>query len=122
MMSKSQALERLDFDHWLELAKADPESFEELRRQIIDEAIARFAEPRQSHLRCVQWRIDRMRERSRSPMAACIAISNMMWDSFRHLNSTYQHLYEQTSGSHSLTGLAPLPSARILAFRPGRPH
>ena len=121
-MSKSQALEKLDFDHWLELAKSDPVSFETLRSQTIEEAIARFAESRQSHLRRVQWRIDRVRERSRSPMAACIAISNMMWESFNHLNSTYKHLYEETSGRQSQTDLAPLPTARILAFRPPRTH
>lgn len=117
-MSKSRALEKLDFDRWLELAKSDPDSFEELRSRTIDAAIGRFAQSRQSHLRRVQWRIDQVRERSRTPMAACIAISNMMWDSFHHLNSTYRHLSQQTSARQSLDNLAPLPSAKVLAFRP----
>lgn len=117
-MRKSQALEKLDFDRWLELAKSDPDSFEELRSQTIDEAIGRFAQSRQSHLRRVQWRIDRTRERSRTPMAACIAISSMMWDSFHHLNNTYKHLHEQTSAGQSVLELAPLPSATVLAFKP----
>lgn len=116
-MNRSQALERLDFDRWLELAKSDPATFEELRTQAIDAAIGRFAESRQSHLRRVQWRIDRIRERSGTPMAACIAISSMMWDSFHSLNSTYRHLYEQTNGKQRLD-LAPLPSAKVLPFRP----
>lgn len=121
-MSKSQALEKLDFDHWLALAKSDPDSFEALRSQIIDEAIARFAESHQMHLRRVQWRIDRVRERSRSPMAACIAISNMMWDSFNHLNSTYKHLYQQTTSKSRSLEVSPLPSAKILPFRAHSPH
>ncbi|MFO7602938.1 MAG: DUF3135 domain-containing protein [Gammaproteobacteria bacterium] len=117
-MKTSQALEKLDFDHWLELAKADPDSFETMRRQIIDAAIGRFAESRQLHLRRVQWRIDQVRKRSRTPMAACIAISNMMWDSFHHLNTTYRHLYEQTAPRRPVKATAPLPSATVLAFRP----
>lgn len=116
-MKRSQALEKLDFDRWLELAKSDPDSFEELRSQAIDAAIGRFAQSRQTHLRRVQWRIDRIRERSGTPMAACIAISNMMWDSFHHLNSTYKHLHEQTTARQPVD-LAPLPSAKVLAFRP----
>lgn len=117
-MRKSQLLEKLDFDHWLELAKSDPDSFEKLRSQIIDAAIGRFAQSRQSHLRRVQWRIDRTRERSGSPMAACIAISGMMWDSFHHLNNTYKYLHEQASAGESVLAVAPLPSATVLAFRP----
>jgi len=117
-MSRSQTLDKLDFDHWLELAKSDPDSFEVLRSRAIDEVIGRFAESRQSHMRCVQWRIDRLRERSRNPMAACIAISGMMWDSFNHLNSTYRHLYEQMGPRQTLRELAPLPSAKVLIFQP----
>jgi hypothetical protein len=117
-MTKSQALDKLDFDHWLELAKSDPVSFEELRSQTINEAIARFAKSRQSHLRRIQWRIDKVRERSGTPMAACIAISNMMWDSFHHLNNTYQYLAQQTQGGRPRKEVTPLPSAKVLTFRP----
>ena len=115
MTKPQQMLDKLDFDHWLELAKSDPDGFEALRTKPINEAIERFAQTRQGHLRRIQWRVDKVRERSRTPMAACIAISNMMWDSFHHLNLTYKQLYEQVSnGDYEVQ---PLPSAKVIPFR-----
>jgi hypothetical protein len=69
-----------DFDSWRELAEKDPEGFENRRRAVIDAAIASAPEANRQRLRCLQWRIDRTRERAPNPMAACVALSKMMWE------------------------------------------
>lgn len=69
-----------NFDRWLALANEDPEAFEGLRRELIDAAIARAPKERRQRLRCLQWRIEKERDKAKTPMAACISISGMMWD------------------------------------------
>lgn len=72
---------RIDFDEWSALATNDPVRFEALRAQALDEAIRRAPPDRQHRLRCLQWRVDQVRRTSRTPIAACVRISRMMWDS-----------------------------------------
>lgn len=117
-----------DFDSWSELASSDPEAFEKQREALVNQAIAYSAEEHQQRLKCLQWRIDKVRERSGTAMAACIRISGMMWDNVMGqggLVDNLQALREATlnmDGSGNLkqltaTNLA--DSATILAF-PGK--
>lgn len=76
----------LDFEAWHALANRDPERFEALRHRVIDAAIRRAPAERQQRLRCLQWRIDTVRRRSGSPLAATIRISGMMSDSLGRLH------------------------------------
>lgn len=81
MISRS-APQRFDFDAWASLARDDPEAFEARRRGLIDQLIER-AQPRQRRrLLGLQFRIDMERRRSRTPMAACVRIQELMWESF----------------------------------------
>ena len=114
-MAKSQ-LNDFDFDHWSQLAQDDPEGFERLRSRTIEHHISQATEAHQARLRCLQWRIDRIRETTKSPMAACITISSMMWDSLHQLSITYKQLDNLTNGV-----AVQLPKADILKFetRPG---
>ncbi len=70
-----------DFDHWRQLAEQDPAAFEALRRRILDEAISAAPGRRQERLRRLQWRIDQTRRTAANPLAACLRISAMMWES-----------------------------------------
>lgn len=69
-----------DFDAWSALASTDPEAFEKQRQDIVNQTIAEAPAAQQQRLRGLQWRIDKVRERSGTPLAACIRISGMMWD------------------------------------------
>jgi hypothetical protein len=71
----------VNFDAWVQLAREDPDRFESMRRQVVDHAIERAPPHRRERLRGLQWRIDRTRELAPNPMAACVSISQMMWDS-----------------------------------------
>jgi len=112
-----------DFETLSGLAQTDPGSFETLRQQTIDRAIERAPEECRQRLRRLQWRIDRVRETSRTPLAACILISDMMWNSFNDLNRIYQRLSEPAGqGKPPLTGARDdLPRAEIIPLR-RRPH
>lgn len=107
---------RIDFDYWLQLAQDDPERFESLRSATLESHISKAPEAQQNRLRCLQWRIDRMRENAKTPMAACINISNLMWDSAQHLVLSCQHLQQVYNGQNSH-----LPKATVLKFVP-RPN
>jgi hypothetical protein len=82
----------MDFEEWAALAQRDPESFEALRKKVIEEFLSGVPEEQQHRLRCLQWRIDRQRDISPTPLAACVAISDMMWSSLSGLNSSFQEL------------------------------
>lgn len=68
-----------DFDALTRLANEDPDRFEATRtalvRQLIDQAPAHI-KPR---LEGLQWQVDCLRQQSKTPLAACVKISNLMW-------------------------------------------
>ncbi|MGB5277525.1 MAG: DUF3135 domain-containing protein [Gammaproteobacteria bacterium] len=111
---QKNTLKILDFDVAMELARTDPEAFEQYRQNVIEALIARSAERNRQQLRCLQWRIDKERERAATPFAACIKLYRMMWESFagkrglidslHHANHTPQRNERQR------------PEAKVIAF------
>ncbi len=71
---------KFDFDAWVELARTDPQAFEEKRNRIIEDAIQGAPERKQQRLRCLQWKLDKIRETSRTPMIACLHINRLLWE------------------------------------------
>ena len=84
-----------DFERWKTLAMEDPAQFEALRAQTIEALIIQAPEGTQMQLRRLQWRIDRVRERAATPLAACVELSRMMWDSFTELRETYRDVFDE---------------------------
>jgi len=107
-----------NFDEWLALSKSDPQSFESRRLESIEEFIKSVPEDKQHRLRCLQWKIDRVREKMPTPLAACVAISDMMWDSLDKLNQLYHDCEVTSISTHGKREVAPLPNARIIQFAP----
>ena len=70
-----------NFDEWSRLARSNPDAFERRRRDAIDFAISRASARSQPRLRRLQWRIDMEIRRAKTPMAAYLRVSSMMWDS-----------------------------------------
>ena len=70
-----------DFDAWVELAKSDPEKFEQKRKESVSELIESVPEPMRQRLNGLQWRIDMEIRRSSNSMDACLRIYKMMMDS-----------------------------------------
>lgn len=107
----------IDFEHWVKLASSDPEGFEQLRRDKISALIARSTCQRQHRLLGMQWRIDQIREKNKgSNMAACLAISELMWETFAHLADVLQSHAEvglpksAATKSHKMATIIPFPT------------
>jgi Protein of unknown function (DUF3135) len=111
-----------DFDEWSALAKTNPVAFEEKRQALIEEFLREVPPPDQQRLRGLQFRIDMERRRARTPMAACLKLSSMMWDSLlgsHGLKNALDSLLATASSPSPLPSPAlPTPrSAHVLPFR-----
>ncbi|MEP1214882.1 MAG: DUF3135 domain-containing protein [Marinobacter sp.] len=99
------------FDELKDLARRDPEGFERLRAELIEDCIRRCSECNQRRLRGLQFVIEARRRVARSPMKALLDIQGMMYDSLIGLQ---QALLAQKPSCAS-----PLPkNAKVLHFRP----
>jgi hypothetical protein len=104
----------IDFDQWAELARTDPDAFEARRTEVIEAFIAGMPAHKQQRMRCLQWKIDQVRNRSANPVAACIKLSEMMWDSLvgpGGLREAFENLH---NGHYQQP-----PKAEVLTFRAG---
>lgn len=110
-----------DFDEWSRLAKTDPAAFEARRLALIETYLHRLPPLGQRRLRGLQFRIDMERRRARTPMAACLRLSSMMWESLlgrRGLKTALDTLLGYTApGSAAARQRLAGPGARILPFR-----
>jgi hypothetical protein len=70
-----------DFDYWAKLAQHDPEGFEILRSQYLQDAIERSSPHHRRRLEGLQFQLDLERRRAKTPMAACLKFSEMMMNS-----------------------------------------
>jgi len=108
----------LDFEEWSTLARSDPESFEKKRLETIELFFTSVPEEKRRRLRGLQWQVDQTRQLTRTPMAACIAISNMMWDSLHRLSIHQRELQDLTSGQPAACTTHEQVAATILPFQP----
>ena len=108
----------IDFDVWSALARDNPELFETLRREAIEQVIADAPPANRERLRRLQWRIDQESRLAGTPLAACMRISRMMWKAVLGRGGLQQRIGElqQFDGSQSID-LAPAP---VVAFSPKR--
>lgn len=106
-----------EFDKLKEMAQNDPEGLERLRMQLCNQLIQSAPEAYRRKLRGLQFRVDMERRRAKSPMAACIAISAMMHDSFDQLR---QALNEAAGSATTVMGGSQhdtMTEAKVLPFR-----
>jgi len=74
-----------DFDTLKQLAEQNPKALEDLRQQFINDLINNASPDLQRRLRGLQFQIDAQRRIHKNPLAACIKLSEMMYDSFSEL-------------------------------------
>lgn len=104
-----------DFEEWALLAKQDRAAFEKKRAATIREAIEETAHSERElrMLNGLQFKIDMVRRKHKTPLGACVAISDML---MRNVNQLIQldvaELYEQSRLSTEVGD-----SATILPFR-----
>jgi len=93
-----------EFDTLKEMAENNPEQLEQLRIELCDRLIQEAPEKYRRKLRGLQFRIDMERRRAKNPMAACIAISGMMHDSFDRLRQSLNDVAGITNANYGGTG------------------
>jgi len=109
-----------DFDEWAALARTDPHAFEARRLALIEDYLGQFPSPEQQRLRGLQFRIDMERRRARTPMAACLRLSSMMWDSLlgsHGLKTALDALLLPPTASAPPSPQAGRSAGRIIPFR-----
>ena len=105
-----------DFDDWAEMARRDPEQFEARRDELIRRQIEQASAASRQRMTGLQWRIDCMRRKAGTPLAACMAISGMMWDSMLGENGLIEQLQQLGDKLRSRER----PVAEIVPLRPLR--
>ena len=88
------------FDELAALAKEQPEKLEEFRQKEVERLISNAPERMHKRLRGLQFEVDAQRKIHKTPMASCIAISNMMYKSLRKLNHALNGEYITPSTPH----------------------
>lgn len=70
-----------DFDELVALNRRDPEAFEQLRRQLLDDAVSAAPAHHRPALARVLDRIEATRRKAETPMDSAIAASRLMQES-----------------------------------------
>lgn len=106
------------------LARDDPQSFELLRHELIENRINRAPEKIRHRLRLLQFRVDGIRRLAGSPLGATLKIQALMWDYFLQMNESLQGLFRLSEERPHLavagikTKQPTAKSARIIEFKP----
>ena len=99
-------MEKPSFEELRELAEKQPDAFETLRKELVEELIQSSDASSQRRLRGLQFVIDSRRHAARTPMKALIEIQGMMHESLYRLSQALR--LWQGERSHSLS-LQPIP-------------
>lgn len=110
-----------------QLACDDPEAFEALRSELIENCINHAPERIQPRLRGLQFQIDCIRRLSKSPLGALLKIQAMMWESFLRMDRELQYCARLTKETRCFStekvdlNIGPARSACIIEFQPRLP-
>ncbi len=111
---QEKSLTKLDFDAAKELARTDPEAFEQYRQDAIEALITRAHERNRQHLRRIQWRIEQERKRASNPLSACVKFYQMMWESFAGECGLIDTLQNTRNSPHTMESLR--PKAKVVSL------
>lgn len=88
-----------EFDELTKMAQNNPDQLEALRLKLIDETISLADQSFQRKLRGLQFHIDMEIRRAKSPMAACVKISEMMHGSLNELRNAITNRPQQENSA-----------------------
>ena len=117
-MNEEEKTSDFDFDLWSKMAQEEPEKFELMRQQLIDDLIAQAPEHFKPRMIGLQWQVDQLRKQASNPMAACLRISQKMWNNVVGENGLLNALQEPRK---ILSTLEKAPVGKILSFERPKP-
>ncbi len=103
-----------DFDEWAKLARDNPEAYEDKRRKMLEEVIKSTSPEIKRRMQGLQWKIDQIRSTSANPMASCLKISQMMWDSVLGEEGLLENMERLNSPDGLKEKSRPKPSAEVI--------
>ena len=101
-----------NFDTWASLAATDLDAFDYQRSRIIEAAIRQAPTRNRQRLRCLQWKLDRIRDTARTPMVACLRMNRMLWEAVASDTGLLACLQSATTGGEAPRSRA--TSAKII--------
>src|SRR5665647_2972465 len=110
-----------------QLAHDDPQAFETLRGELIENAILRAPERMHLRLRQLQFRVDGIRRLARTPLGALLKMQALMWESFLRMDEALQRLDALTRANKGASTnsrgaqAGAQASAHIINFRTRQP-
>jgi hypothetical protein len=100
-----------DFDKWAQLARDDPAQFERQRDAVLRATIAAAPSAHRQRLEGLQFRLNVERQRSGTPLGACVRLNSLMWAGFHRLRE------ELNAAARGLSAAEPArPSAEVIPF------
>lgn len=112
MMQDNNNLD-FNFDEWVRLAQEDPDAYENMRKEMIEQVIENTSPEIKRRMQGLQWQIDQIRTTAANPMASCLKISQMMWDSVLGDNGLLQHM-EKLNNPDTMHVNKPKTSATVI--------
>ena len=110
---------KFDFDEWAQLAQQDKVAFEQKRDATLKQLIETYASNDNDlrRLNGLQFQINMIRQKHKSPMGACIAISEMMMDKLYELVTLdiaeiIQHTEQQTINNTASDNIIPFEPSK----------
>lgn len=105
------------FDNMRALHNKDPQAFEALRTQLVNDYIHSIPSQRRTRVKGLQFKIDARRQMASTPMAACIELSNMMHETFLEMNYSLHGFSDATENTEFFNSEPEQQSAQIIPFR-----
>ncbi|MFI3247121.1 MAG: DUF3135 domain-containing protein [Ferrimonas sp.] len=96
---------KINFDVLVQLAKEDPEKFEQYRQQQIANAITESSPEHQTQLRALQWNLDQQLKQCRSSYSRIQLCRQLLHEKIVLLNDALNHGVPQSTST-----LIPFPS------------
>ena len=112
-MNEKEKIPDFDFDEWSKIAREEPEKFEAMRQQMIDDLIAQAPTHLKPRMTGLQWQVDQIRKQAGNPMASCLQISQKLWANVLGDTGLLKALQEPKK---IVSTLDQAPAAKVLSF------
>lgn len=112
-MNEKEKIPDFDFDQWSMIAREEPEKFEAMRQDMINQLIAQAPDHLKPRMTGLQWQVDQIRKQADNPMAACLQISQKMWNNVLGEKGLLTVLREPKA---FLDNIREEPGGKILSF------
>lgn len=91
-----------DFDTLVEMFRQDPESYDNFRRRLLEEAVAESPSQHRQRMQDTLVRIEMARRAASTPLEAAVYASKLMRESLDELGDRMRDLQEELTGMQSL--------------------